>query len=83
MSFIQDHKDHEFITQMVKEGMALFMELFILPYHHYKQVKSHFTGSIAFYFEDILKEVAKSLEINVGHIIKAPIDGLIKYHIKK
>ncbi|MGD1961500.1 MAG: hypothetical protein ACFB2Y_21775 [Fulvivirga sp.] len=83
MSFIQKYKEHDFMTTMVKEGMTLFMELFILPYHQYKSLKTHFTGSIAYYFEDILCDVASGLHINTGSIMKEPIEGLVKYHIKK
>ncbi|MEM6524286.1 MAG: ATPase [Bacteroidota bacterium] len=83
MTFIQSHKDHNFIHEMVSRGMKQFCELFILPYHQHKTVKAHFTGSIAFYFNDILKKVAEQLDIQVGVIIKEPIEGLVKYHIKK
>jgi len=83
MKFIQENKEEEYFKSMVREGMSLFMNQYVKPYSKYKTIKTHFTGSIAYYFQDLLKEVAESMEINVGKIIKEPIDDLVKYHINK
>ncbi|MEM7109927.1 MAG: ATPase, partial [Bacteroidota bacterium] len=83
MTFIQAHKNHSFIAEMVSNGMKLFLETFVLPFHQHRNVKTHFTGSIAFYFEEVLRKVAKQLDIQVGVIMKEPIEGLVKYHLKK
>ncbi len=83
MKFIQENKEEEYFNRMVHEGMALFMDQYIKPYAKYKTIKTHFTGSIAHYFQDELKEVANTMEIKVGKIIKEPIDDLVKYHINK
>ena len=42
----------------------------------------HFTGSIAFGFKDVIKSLCNSYEMEMGNIIKQPIDGLIQYHYK-
>ena len=83
MTFIQGNKEHGFISDMITTGMKLFLETFVIPYHNYNKIKTHFTGSIAFYFKEELKTVARSLDINVGKFLKEPIDGLVKYHLKK
>ena len=83
MTFYQENKEDPFVIETVTEGMKLFIELFILPYHRHKNITCHFTGSIAFYFEEILRKVAKELELTVGKVIKEPIDDLVKYHLKK
>lgn len=83
MKFIQKHKDHEYMQAMIQSGMRSFMEYYILPIPKYNILQTHFTGSIAHYFSNELQAVAKDLEINVGKIIKEPIDDLVKYHINK
>lgn len=40
----------------------------------------HFTGSIAFYFNGLLRDVAASRGLTVGKIIKSPIAGLVLFH---
>lgn len=83
MKFIQENKEDDYFKQMVHEGMTLFMNQYVKAYTKYKTVDTHFTGSIAHYFQDILREVAGPMEIKVGKIIKEPIDDLVKYHINK
>ena len=40
----------------------------------------HFVGSIAYHYQSELLEVAASMGYTVGNILKAPIDGLVRYH---
>ncbi|TRX48802.1 hypothetical protein FNH22_28360 [Fulvivirga sp. M361] len=83
MPFIQDNIKDEYLYTMVKEGMGLFMDLFVRSFSRFNNVKTHFTGSIAYYFKDILNEVASAKKITVGKIIKEPINDLVKYHLDK
>jgi hypothetical protein len=51
---------------------------------HYSESRNcdiHFSGSIAYYFPDLLKEAAFSLDLQVGKIEKEPIGGLIEFHL--
>jgi glucosamine kinase len=81
MKFITKFKHEKFVIDMVKDGMLAFMKIHVLCFKNYKTEKTHFIGSIAFYFEDVLREAAKELNINVGSISKQPIEGLVKYHV--
>ena len=40
----------------------------------------NFTGSIAYYFSDILKELSEKHNLRIGCIAQDPLEGLIKYH---
>ena len=53
-----------------------------MKYKDYKNVKVHFTGSIAFYFSDILRQVANDKGITAKNILESPIAGLTLYHKK-
>ena len=44
------------------------------------KAKVHFIGSVAFYYKEVLAEAAKEMGIQLGAIIKSPMEGLIKYH---
>jgi glucosamine kinase len=67
----------------VTKGMNDFMNLYVTKYSKYQSVKTHFTGSIAYYFSDILNETAAKKDIEVGKIIKEPINDLVQYHVNK
>jgi glucosamine kinase len=83
MKFIQEHKEHPYFIDMITRGMGEFMDLYVTKFSKYESVKTHFTGSIAYFFSDILKEVAKGKGIEVGKIIKEPINDLVQYHLNK
>ena len=40
-------------------------------------------GSVGFYYQSILKEVAKEMGITIGEVIKSPIEALISYHTQQ
>ena len=82
MRFMSKHKTHPFVQSTIRVGMRKFMETHVLCFENATDVPVHFVGSIAFYFEDILREVAASLDLQVGVITNKPIEGLIEYHLQ-
>lgn len=82
-SFIEQRKDNPYFYEMVKDGLSLYMDLYICSFKNYTEYKTHFVGSIPHFFQNILSEVAKEKGIQLGEIIKEPIDRLVQYHIKK
>jgi hypothetical protein len=46
-------------------------------------VPTHVIGSIAFYFDTILREEAEKMGIKIGTTLKKPIFGLVEYHMKQ
>jgi N-acetylglucosamine kinase-like BadF-type ATPase len=81
--FLFDHRQHPHIYQMIRQCFADFFQKAVVKYPGYQQKRTHFVGSIAFYFGDILRTVAKEHQITVGHILESPIAGLSLYHQQK
>jgi hypothetical protein len=64
--------------------LASFREFFsthIVKYGKHKTVPVNFVGSIAFIYEKQLRMVAKEFKVNIGNIIKQPIQSLYEYHV--
>jgi glucosamine kinase len=80
--FLFDNRSHPFIFQIVFDAFQVFLEKNVCQYPNFKNYKTHFTGSIAFYYSDILRKVASHLGITVGVIMESPIAGLVLYHKK-
>lgn len=80
--FVVERKDHPYFIQMVSEEMKNFFEYQVLPYEESKESEINFIGSIAYYYENILRSVASELQLNVGHVVQKPIESLVNYHIK-
>ena len=77
--FLLKHIDDKSIRRIVSGGFSGFFERNVIQYD-YRKNKVHFVGSIAWYFTDILKEVAADKEIVIGKIEQSPMPGLIEYY---
>lgn len=78
--FIFQHLDDAYCYKLVYDSFAEFYENNVMKYENYQNLKVHFTGSIAFYFSDILRQVANDKGITVKNILEGPIAGLTLYH---
>lgn len=83
MKFFSQFRNDPWVVDMIREGMKAFMEVHVCSYANYREVKTHFVGSVATYFEDRLREAADELGVNVGKIIKKPIHGLVQFHLDR
>lgn len=81
--FIHKYLKEPMINQMVYDAFKRFLELNVMRYTDYASAPVHFTGSVAFYYEDVLRKVGKDLGIKIGDIVVGPIDGLTQYHQPK
>ena len=68
------------IHRLVLNAFKSFFVRNIENYSNYKSMPVSFVGSVAFYYKEVLAEAAKALDINIGTIIKSPMEGLVKYH---
>ena len=48
--------------------------------YDYQHYAVGFNGSVAWYYRDILEEALSETGLKMGIIIKAPMEGLLKYH---
>lgn len=79
--FILDHIDNQKINTLCK---ASFSEFFTKQSHYFQHLLNNkelnIIGSVAFYFNDIIKETANEMNISIGKIISAPSDYLADYY---
>jgi N-acetylglucosamine kinase-like BadF-type ATPase len=79
--FLIKHKDTDFCKVIIKAEMKDFVENYIMQFENCRDVLVHFVGSIAFYLKDELQATLKEYDIEIGNVLRRPIDGLIQYHI--
>ncbi len=80
--FMFKHKESDYIHDLIKSGFSEFFEKRVLPYNK-PNVPIYFIGSIAYFFEDILEEVAQKYKLQIAGVIRRPINNLIRYHQQK
>jgi N-acetylglucosamine kinase-like BadF-type ATPase len=80
--FIFQHLKDPYCYKLVYNSFTEFYVNNVMKYENYKNLKVHFTGSIAFYFSDVLRQVANDKGITVKNILEGPIAGLTLFHQK-
>lgn len=77
------HKDSEYTINLIKNGIRLFAKNMIMQFkEELKTVPVHFAGSIAYFSQNEIREVADEMGFKTGNFVRRPIDGLIPFHIK-
>lgn len=77
--FASEHQEHPFIQQLLTACFDAFVGRHILKYPNARQLPIHFIGSIAFGFQEVLKQVLEKHELTVGQIFKSPFPTLLEY----
>ena len=78
-SFIQQHLDFEPLRVMVIGNFRTFFQHNLVQYQR-RDLPVHAVGSIAYYYQEELKEAAQQEGFTLGTILSAPMEGLINYH---
>lgn len=71
---------NKYFYNLIKEGIMEFVEYRILCFKEAKNVPVHFIGSIAHFSEEIILECLSTHQLELGKVIRRPIDGLIAYY---
>jgi N-acetylglucosamine kinase-like BadF-type ATPase len=79
--FISKHIAVPQVYNMVYDALESFIVRNIKQYP-YQELPVNFTGSIAFYFADILHDLASKHLFSIGCIQKDPLQGLVEFHLK-
>jgi N-acetylglucosamine kinase-like BadF-type ATPase len=77
--YIAKHKDNSHIRALIEASFDDFITRNILQYD--KKYPMNIVGSMAYYFEDILRSVAQKRNVDVAKILKSPIDELVKFQL--
>jgi len=83
MPFVLENKDNDFIRDVLYNSFSDFFDKTICKYNNYLNYEFKLIGSIAFYFEEIIRDICLSRNINLTTISKSPMQGLINFYIKK
>lgn len=79
--FLSAHRQRAEIHALLLSCFTDFFKRNVMLYE-YAGCPVHFIGSIAWHFRAEVKEAADALGIQVGKIIKSPMEGLINYHFR-
>ncbi len=81
--FIHDNLDFDpYFPELVTDAFRQFFKLIVTHYPNYTKYSFNAVGSVAYYFKPLLQPVVEEFGMKMGNILKAPMEGLVKYHLE-
>ncbi|HTF81459.1 MAG TPA: hypothetical protein VL947_07035 [Cytophagales bacterium] len=81
--FMKDHISDPYIQALLYQSYAEMFQNCISRYKNFREAPIGFIGSVAYHFQDVLKEVASVHRVEISRIIKNPLDELSTYHLQE
>ena len=78
--FLAENRGHYMIENIIEDSFNDFFFNHVYKYKESWSLPINFVGSVAYGFQDVLKEMCRSYELKLGTVLKNPMPGLIKYH---
>ena len=80
--FAYDHNNVSYCRDIVVDGFEAFFKNLVIQYPDYQNYSFNCVGSVGYNFRDALAQVARAHGMEVGKIIRSPIDSLVDYHVE-
>lgn len=77
--FAYEHRKNEFVKDLIQNCFREYFIYQVEPYDKYDCKEISFIGSIAFYYQNLIQEVAEEFGFKVNKCLQKPIDGLVEY----
>lgn len=78
--FLAENRGHFMIENIIEDGINDFFYNHIISYKESSKLPIHFTGGIAYGFQEVVKQLCLNYDLQVGNILRSPMEGLVKYH---
>lgn len=78
--FLSENCGHYMIENILEDGLSDFFFNHIYKYTQSWTMPINFIGGVAYYFRDVLQDLCKAYELELGKIFKNPMEGLVKFH---
>lgn len=79
--FINENLDFDpYFPTLVTDAFRKFFERIVTHYPDYRKYTFNSVGSVGYYFRPLLEPVVAEFGMKMGTVLKAPMEGLIRYH---
>ena len=78
--FLSINRGHYIIENIIEDGLRDFFDVHLIQYKNHSSYPFHFVGGISFHFKDKIKELCNYYGLELGKIIKQPMEGLVDFH---
>lgn len=70
-----------YFPALVTDAFRQFFKLIVTKYPDYTKYSFNSVGSVGYAFKPILEKVCGEFGMKMGNVLKAPMEGLVKYHL--
>ena len=77
--FLIRHIHEAEVYDLVSNSFRAFFTRNVMQYD-YRDYPVHLMGSVAWYYQDLLREITRELGITLGQVVQSPVQGLVRYH---
>jgi glucosamine kinase len=81
--FLAQNRGHYMIENILEDGLNDFFFQHLCKYNESWKYPIHFVGGVSYGFRDVVEELCRSYEFQLGRILKNPMEGLIDYHTNR
>ena len=78
--FLAENRGHYMVENILEDGLNDFFFYHLIKYPEVWKLPVYFTGSVAYGFRDVLKNLCNSYGFELDKVIKKPMKGLVDYH---
>lgn len=78
--FLAENRGHYMVENIIEDGLNDFFFQHLFKYREIWSIPVSFVGSVADGFKDVLLDLCRSYEFEMGTVLKNPMQGLVKYH---
>jgi glucosamine kinase len=79
-SFLAENRGHYMIENIIEDGLNDFFFQHLCRYPEVWKYPVHFSGGVAYAFRDVLGQLCKQYEFELGRVLQNPMQGLLKFH---
>lgn len=81
MPFMGKYKSDDFIADMLRKGMKEYFYTHVFPLQPNENVPVNFIGSVGYYFQDVIREIAFEIDLKCGMFIQKPGPRIVQYFL--
>ncbi len=81
--FYANNLSNKYVFELISNSFREFFINQVENLDNYSKIPVAFTGSIAYYFEPLLRQIAAEFDVKIDKIQRTPIHSLAEFHAKK
>lgn len=83
MPVVVKFRDLPYCQELIRKSFKRFIEVHVKCYENYQEAQVNFVGSVAHHLSKELREVCELDGLNVGEIVRRPLENLVSFHLNQ